>query len=71
MYLWNDLHKVHTISNQAIFNDKVQTLSKVDELFRTGSEESILNILTPEFQKCLITEKNNTLVDTSDITEEN
>lgn len=57
MYLWNDLHKVHTISNQAIFNDKVQTLSKVDELFRTGSEESILNILTPEFQKCLIPER--------------
>lgn len=51
MYLWNDLHKVHTISNKAIFNDKVQTLSKVDELFRTGSKEGILSILTPEFKK--------------------
>ncbi len=51
MYLWNDLHKVHTISNQYIFNDKVQTLSKVDELFRTGSKADILNVLSPEFKK--------------------
>lgn len=51
MYLWNDLHKVHTISNQYIFNDKVQTLSTVDELFRTGSKADILNVLSAEFRK--------------------
>ncbi|MFV0393241.1 MAG: hypothetical protein ACK5LC_02425, partial [Coprobacillaceae bacterium] len=51
MYLWNDLHKVHTISNQSIFNDKVQTLSKVDELLRTGSKKEILTILSDEFKE--------------------
>lgn len=51
MYLWNDLHKIHTISDQSIFNENIQTLSKVDELFRTGSKEDIKAILSPEFRK--------------------
>lgn len=50
MYLWNDLHKVHTISNKAIFdNNKVHTLYDVDRIFREGSKQEITNILTAEF----------------------
>ncbi|MFV0499327.1 MAG: AAA family ATPase [Bacilli bacterium] len=52
MYMWNDLQKVHTMSNVKIFDEsKVQTLYKVDELFITGSKEEILNILTTDFKK--------------------
>lgn len=58
MYLWNDLHKVHTISDQSIFNDNVQTLSKVDELFRKGTKEEISNILTSQFKTCILAKDN-------------
>lgn len=52
MYMWNDLQKVHIISSVKIFNEsKVQTLYTIDNLFRTGSEEQILNILSKEFKK--------------------
>ncbi len=50
MYMWNDLHKVHTISNKIIFKD-IHTLYEVDNLFRTGSRKEILNILSTEFKQ--------------------
>ncbi len=50
MYMWNDLHKVHTISNKTIFKD-IHTLYEVDNLFRTGSREQILRILSTEFKQ--------------------
>ncbi len=50
MYMWNDLHKVHTISNKTIFKD-IHTLYEVDNLFRTGTREEILKALSTEFKQ--------------------
>lgn len=50
MYMWNDLHKVHTISNKTIFKD-INTLYEVDNLLRTGSREEILKVLSTEFKQ--------------------
>lgn len=50
MYMWNDLHKVHTISNKSIFKD-VHTLYEVDNLFRTGFREQILEKLSDDFKQ--------------------
>lgn len=54
MYMWNDLHKVHTISSKTLFDSKeVHTLYDVDKLLRTGSKEEVLKILSDDFIKVL------------------
>ncbi|MFV0255696.1 MAG: AAA family ATPase, partial [Erysipelotrichaceae bacterium] len=52
MYMWNDLQKVHTISQDKIFDEKkVQTLYEVDRRFKNGSKEEILEIFTSKFRQ--------------------
>lgn len=51
MYLWSDLHKVHTISNKKIFKDSVLTLAQVNEVFTGEDESKLSSILTDDFKE--------------------
>lgn len=52
MYMWNDLQKVYTSSQDKIFDEKkVQTLYEVDRRFRKGSKDEILEIFTSKFRE--------------------